>query len=71
MCAGMGEYLSQELGIQKCIGAMLMSIVTFIILQRRAEGIIKINEIAIPFLICIILLLAFFNIRQNKQCKKY
>ncbi len=71
MCAGMGAYLFQELGVPKWIGAAIMSIVSFIILQGRTKGIVKLNEIAIPFLICIILLLAIFNIRKNTKYTKF
>lgn len=63
MCSGTGAYFSEELGIPNWVGAIIMSVAATMIFLSKSKGIIRLNEIAMPFLICIILLLAFLNKR--------
>ena len=59
MCAGMGAYFYQEFQINSIIGSSIMSIVALAIFINKTKGMIKLNSIAIPFLIFVIGILIF------------
>ena len=63
MCSGMGAYFNQELKIPNWVGATIMCIVASGIVVSKNNGIVKLNEVAMPFLIIIILIISFASKR--------
>lgn len=64
MVAGFATYFVQELNISKWIGAIVITILTFITLSNSINGVIKINTYLIPI---IILLIVFLGINKIKN----
>lgn len=62
MIAGFSAYFSQELCIPNIIGAIIISILCYIIFMGNIEGIIKVNTILIPMLIIYIIILSTKNL---------
>lgn len=65
MIAGFGAYLNQEFNLNSIIGSSILAILCLILFKTNIKGIIKVNELLIPILIVIVIL-----IRNNKY-KKY
>ncbi len=65
MIAGFGGYLAQEFKLNSLIGSFIFSIICLMILKTDVKGVIKVNEILIPILIFIIILI------RNHQYKIY
>lgn len=61
MVAGFATYFMQELNISKWVGAIVITILTFITLSNSINGVIKINTYLIPI---IILLITFLGINK-------
>ncbi len=63
MIAGFGGYLKQEFNLNSLIGSIIFAIICFIILKTDVKGVIKANEILIPILIIIIILIGVINFK--------
>lgn len=61
MVAGFSAYFSQEFSLSYIYGAIIIAVLSFFTFLKNIDGLIKINEYFIPFLIVIILLLGFKN----------
>lgn len=61
MCAGSGAYFSQELGLPSKIGCFILCGLCILTFRNKTNGIVKVNEIGIPILIILILLLGIAN----------
>lgn len=59
MIAGFAAYFKQEFNIPKIITVMIISTIAYITFKKRIEGITKINNIIIPILIGIIVIIGF------------
>lgn len=57
MIAGFGAYLKQEFNINQIVGSSILSIICYMVFKTNIKGIIKINEILIPILLVIIILI--------------
>lgn len=57
MIAGFGGYLEQEFKLNSLIGSFIFAIICLMILKTDVKGVIKVNEILIPILIIIIILI--------------
>lgn len=57
MVAGFGGYLAQEFKLNSLIGSFIFAIICLMILKTDVKGVIKVNEILIPILIIIIILI--------------
>ena len=57
MIAGFGGYLKQEFNLNSLIGSIIFAIICFMVLKTDVKGVIKVNEILIPILIIIIILI--------------
>ena len=66
MVAGFATYFVQELNISKWIGAIVITILTFITLSNSINGVIKINTYLIPIIILLIVFLGINKI-ENTQ----
>lgn len=65
MCVGAGAYFKQELGLPKIIGTTLMCLLCLLIFTKNTNGIVKLNEFAIPTLIFLIILIFFLTWNNN------
>ena len=54
MIAGFGAYFEQQLGINKIIGSILLSLLCYIVFLKSINGVVKVNEIIVPILIIFI-----------------
>ena len=66
MIAGFGAYLEQEINLNNFIGSGILAILCIILLKTNIKGIVKINEILIPILILVVLV-----IRNSKHPKHW
>lgn len=64
MIAGFGAYFGQELGINNLIGSIILALITFILFMTNIEGIIKANELIVPFLIIFIGIIGIQNAKE-------
>ena len=65
MIAGFGAYLQQELNFNSIIGSSILAILCLILFKTNVKGLVKVNEILIPILIIIVILI------RNCKYKKY
>lgn len=66
MIAGFGAYLEQEINLNNFIGSSILAILCIILFRTNIKGIVKINEILIPILILVVLV-----IRNSKHPKHW
>lgn len=64
MIAGFGAYLQQEFNLNSIIGSCILAILCLILFKTNVNGLVKVNEILIPILIVIVIL-----IRNSKYAK--
>ena len=57
MIAGFGAYLEQEINLNSFIGSSILAFLCGILFKTNIKGIVKINEILIPILIVVVLVL--------------
>ena len=57
MIAGFGAYLEQEINLNSFIGSSILAVMCCILLKTNINGIVKINEILIPILIIVVLII--------------
>ena len=60
MIAGFGAYLQQELNLNRIIGSCILAILCLILFKTNVSGLVKVNEILIPLLIIIVLVIRNF-----------
>ena len=65
MIAGFGAYLEQEINLNNFIGSSILAILCIILFRTNINGIVKINEILIPILIAVVLVI------RNSKYSKY
>ena len=65
MIAGFGAYLQQELNLNSIIGSSILAILCLILFKTNVNGLVKVNEVLIPILIIIVILI------RNCKCTKY
>lgn len=65
MIAGFGAYLQQELNLNSIIGSSILAILCLVLFKTNVNGLVKVNQILIPILIIIIILI------RNCKCTKY
>ena len=64
MVSGFGAYMQQELNLNSIIGSSILVILCLILFKTNVNGLVKVNEILIPILIIIVIL-----IRKCKHSK--
>lgn len=57
MIAGFGAYLEQEINLNSFIGSSILAVMCCILFKTNINGIVKINEILIPILIIVVLII--------------
>lgn len=57
MIAGFGAYLEQEINLNRFLGSAILAITCCVLLKTNINGIVKINEILIPILIIVVLII--------------
>lgn len=65
MIAGFGAYLQQEFNLNSIIGSSILAILCLILFKKNVSGLVRVNEILIPVLIIIVILI------RNCKCAKY
>ena len=61
MIAGFGAYFEQSLGINHFIGSSILAVLSFIVFLSSVKGLVKANELLIPVLIGLIILVGILN----------
>lgn len=69
MVAGFGAFFEQEMEIRGILGASILAISSYFIFKKNMNGITKINSIAVPILLIIILILGVKNINCIENIK--
>ena len=64
MVVGTGTFLFQEFKIPRWIGCVILCTASLIVLKNKTNGLAKLNEIGIPILIILIILLGLMNKSQ-------
>lgn len=65
MIAGFGAYLQQEFNLNSIIGSSILAILCLILFKKNVSGLVRVNEILIPVLIIIVILI------RSCKCAKY
>ena len=65
MIAGFGAYLQQEFNINSIIGSGILAILCLILFKTNVNGLIRVNEVLIPILIIVVILI------RSTQSRKY
>lgn len=60
MIAGFGAYLKQEFNLSSIIGSGILALLCLILFKTNIKGFVKVNEILIPILISIIVIIRCF-----------
>lgn len=68
MIAGFGAYLQQELNLNSIIGSGILAILCLILFKTNVNGLVKVNEILIPILIVIVILIRNFKYTKYRFC---
>lgn len=66
MIAGFGAYLEQEFNLNSIIGSTILAIICIFVFRKNTEGIVKVNEILIPILILVVIILRNIEYRKYK-----
>ena len=68
MIAGFGAYLQQELNFNSIIGDIILSTLCLILFKTNVKGLVKVNEILMPVLIIIVILIRNFKYTKYRFC---
>lgn len=60
MIAGFGAYLEQEFNVNRIIGSGILGILCLILFKTNVSGLVKVNEILIPVLMIIVIMIRNF-----------
>ena len=71
MIAGFGAYFEEQLCINHIIGSSLLAIICFFVFRKNIQGVVKVNEIVIPFLIIFIILIGFLTIKDTMNIEDF
>lgn len=69
MIAGFGAYLQQELNLNSIIGSSILAILCLVLFKTNVNGLVKVNEILIPILIIIVILIRICKCTKYRLCK--
>lgn len=69
MIAGFGAYLQQELNLNSIIGSSILAILCLILFKTNVNGLVKVNEVLIPILIIIVILIRNYKYTKYRFCK--
>ena len=69
MIAGFGAYLQQELNLNSIIGSSILAILCLILFKTNVNGLVKVNEVLIPILIIIVILIRNYKYTKYIFCK--
>jgi len=61
MITGFGAYFEQSLGINHFLGSIVLSVLCYFVFLSSVKGLVKVNEILIPILIGLILIVGIMN----------
>ena len=69
MIAGFGAYLQQELNLNSIIGSSILTILCLVLFKTNVNGLVKVNEVLIPILIIIVILIRNCKYTKYRFCK--
>ena len=64
MISGFGAYFKQQFEIPAIIGAIILSVICFVVLIKDIEGVKRVNSIIVPILIVVILIIGFLSLKN-------
>ncbi len=64
MISGFGVYFKQQFEIPAIIGAIVLSVICFVVLIKDIEGVKRVNSIIVPILIVVILIIGFLSLKD-------
>lgn len=64
MIAGFGTYFAQQFGINQLIGSSILAIIVYIILNTNVKGVVKANEIVVPILVTLVIIIGVANLKN-------
>lgn len=65
MVAGFGAYFNQEFKINSWIGSSVLAILSYFIIKKDTKGLIKINQILVPSIITLIIIIGVIYIGKE------
>lgn len=68
MIAGFGAYLQQEYNLNSIMGSAILAITCLILFKKNVNGLVKANELLIPILIVIVILIRNFKYTKYRFC---
>ena len=71
MVAGFGAYFNQQYNIPSPIGGLILSILCLLIFRNKTKGIVKVNELVIPIMIGLIILLGAISFKNNNYTSNF
>lgn len=64
MIAGFGTYFTQQFGLNQLIGSSILALITYIILNTNVKGVVKANEIVVPILVTLVIIIGVANLKN-------
>lgn len=64
MIAGFGAYLEQEFNLNSIIGSFGLAVICIVVFRSNTKGIVKVNELLIPMLILVVIILRNFKYKK-------
>ena len=61
MIAGFGAYFEQQIGVNKIIGSLVLSVLCFFVFLTSVKGVLKVSEYIVPVLIVFIIIIGLIN----------
>lgn len=65
MVAGFGAYFKQEFNVSSIVGSAILAILSYIILNQDTKGLVKTNEILVPIIIAVIIIIGIICIEPQ------
>lgn len=65
MVAGFGAYFKQEFNVSSIVGSAILAILSYIILNQDTKGLVKTNEILVPIVIVVIIIIGIICIEPQ------
>lgn len=65
MCSAFSTYCYENYGINKWLGGVIISVISYLIIVKDVKAIIKTNEILMPVIILFIIIMAFLTINRT------
>jgi uncharacterized membrane protein YkvI len=71
MFSGSGAIFHESLGFSKMLGIILIALLSLLVVLKSVDGILRINSLVVPILICVILFVLFKTILTSNTADFY